>query len=151
LCAPKNNPSNLFCVIYIISIFYFRAKEEEKKALEKKKDLDKVVEQRLDISLQVPNTSLSSAEAMQILETLQTAPEEEVGIIGRTFGKHSLHSEIECMQQAETEFQSKVQEQNEITLKAETKKRQFKQTEQKAELAVEVCVFRCIVLCEEAC
>eukprot|EP00978_Attheya_sp_CCMP212_P035121 scaffold151055_cov44-Attheya_sp.AAC.1 len=117
-----------------------KATEEEKKALDMKKDLDKMVEQRLDLSLGVPNTNLSSADAMQILESLQTAPEEQVGIIGRTFGKHSLQSEIECLQQVETELQSKVQERNEITQKVDAKNRQFKQAEQTAELAVEAVI-----------
>jgi hypothetical protein len=44
--------------------------------LEMKKDLDKMVEQRLDLSLGEPNTILSSADIMQMIEALHTAPEE---------------------------------------------------------------------------
>lgn len=82
--------------------FHDSAKQETERAMRIKARLTTLIDKRLAILLQTPDSAVSSAESLKILDGLNT--EDKLSLVDRARLKHRVVFEIEGLEQAETEY-----------------------------------------------
>ena len=82
--------------------------EETERAMQLQMELSELINKRLDVALHTPNSALSSAEALEILDGLNII--DSVSLVGRAIGRHSLGYEIDALEQVEMDYFSGLDE-----------------------------------------
>lgn len=122
-----------------------RSLSEVERSIAIKGELANVVNKRLSLSLRIPNSAISSSEALKLFEGLNTV--DSVSLLEAVRMKQPLIRDINCLQEAEKDFDEKLQLQlqtekqieqmREALWKADTKARQAVDKEMEARRALE--------------
>jgi chromosome segregation ATPase len=122
-----------------------RSLNEVEKSIAIKGELANVMNKRLGLSLRIPNSAISSSEALKLLEGLNTV--DSVTLLEAVRLKQPLIHDINCLQMAEKDFDDKHQVQlqaekqmeqtREALWRADTKARQAVEKEIEARRALE--------------
>jgi hypothetical protein len=87
-----------------------RANREIERSKVIEAELYNVTEKRLFATLQSPNFSLSSEEAIQLLQRLGSEPGPELSLMDRAMLKHTVEAEIDYLIHAELKFSEQLHE-----------------------------------------
>mmetsp|Transcript_31867 Transcript_31867/g.46894 ORF Transcript_31867/g.46894 Transcript_31867/m.46894 type:complete len:560 (+) Transcript_31867:86-1765(+) len=112
-----------------------RAKTDLDRANRIRADLSTVIDRRLNLSVFVPNSAISSDEAMHILDGLNTL--DKVSVVDRMMLKNTVQYEIEALEELEENYYTKADERNMADIEYKDKLEALQQAEVNAQAAME--------------
>ena len=122
--------------IFVTKLSCLRALEETERAMEVQSRLRDVIDRRINLALRIPKSSLSSSDALKLLDGLNIIDSVSIFEIIRL--KHTILYEVKQLQQVEAEHTIKAGQQENSTRLLAQKTDALQQAELDAQEAVEV-------------